>query len=112
LVSGGLELDVGRESAVVELAGPTASFVDVVSWVESNIANKVRRENVVRNNSLYVDITFAIPSTLSSTQLSTIHSRPGILVLINDADWELCGGDSYSIQDNDEITLISTLHGG
>lgn len=38
--------------------------------------------------------------------------RPGILVLINDADWELEGENEYILKDGDEIVLISTLHGG
>jgi len=38
--------------------------------------------------------------------------RPGILVLINDADWELSGELDYQIENKDKITFISTLHGG
>ncbi|KAL0965838.1 hypothetical protein UPYG_G00286390 [Umbra pygmaea] len=38
--------------------------------------------------------------------------RPGILVLINDADWELMGELQYELQDKDNIVFISTLHGG
>ncbi|XP_028173357.1 ubiquitin-related modifier 1 homolog [Ostrinia furnacalis] len=38
--------------------------------------------------------------------------RPGILVLINDADWELYGELDYELQANDTIMFISTLHGG
>ncbi|KAK2872089.1 Ubiquitin- modifier 1 [Arthroderma sp. PD_2] len=38
--------------------------------------------------------------------------RPGILVLINDADWELEGEDAYEIQKGDNILFVSTLHGG
>lgn len=38
--------------------------------------------------------------------------RPGILVLVNDADWELVGQNSYHILDDDKIVFISTLHGG
>lgn len=38
--------------------------------------------------------------------------RPGILVLINDTDWELLGDKDYVIQPNDNILFISTLHGG
>ncbi|MCJ1330689.1 Ubiquitin- modifier 1 [Thelotrema lepadinum] len=38
--------------------------------------------------------------------------RPGILVLINDADWELEGEGSYEIQNGDDILFVSTLHGG
>ncbi|KAL2067880.1 hypothetical protein VTL71DRAFT_15978 [Oculimacula yallundae] len=40
------------------------------------------------------------------------YSRPGILVLINDADWELEGGTTYALQANDNILFVSTLHGG
>ncbi|KAL2106987.1 hypothetical protein VUR80DRAFT_5832 [Thermomyces stellatus] len=40
------------------------------------------------------------------------HIRPGILVLINDADWELEGEESYELQDGDNILFVSTLHGG
>lgn len=38
--------------------------------------------------------------------------RPGILVLINDTDWELCGELDYELQKGDNIVFISTLHGG
>ena len=38
--------------------------------------------------------------------------RAGILVLINDVDWELEGLDKYVIKNGDEVTFISTLHGG
>ncbi|MCJ1405718.1 Ubiquitin- modifier 1 [Xylographa trunciseda] len=38
--------------------------------------------------------------------------RPGILVLINDADWELEGEDDYQLQSKDNILFVSTLHGG
>jgi len=38
--------------------------------------------------------------------------RPGILVLINDADWELEGEEEYEIVNGDNILFVSTLHGG
>jgi ubiquitin related modifier 1 len=40
------------------------------------------------------------------------HSRPGILVLINDADWELEGEEKYELVAGDNILFVSTLHGG
>jgi ubiquitin related modifier 1 len=41
------------------------------------------------------------------------HSvRPGILVLVNDADWEIEGQLDYELQHGDVIAFISTLHGG
>ena len=38
--------------------------------------------------------------------------RPGILVLVNEADWELMGELEYGIEEGDTFTFISTLHGG
>ena len=38
--------------------------------------------------------------------------RPGIIVMINDTDWELEGTGAYEIQSGDVIAFISTLHGG
>ena len=38
--------------------------------------------------------------------------RPGILVLINESDWELNGELDYVLEKGDTIMFISTLHGG
>lgn len=42
----------------------------------------------------------------------TTCRRSGILVLVNDADWELEGEDQYELKRNDNILFVSTLHGG
>ena len=49
---------------------------------------------------------------ITDVSLNTWYSRPGILVLINDADWELEGEEAYEIQSGDNILFVSTLHGG
>lgn len=38
--------------------------------------------------------------------------RPGILVLINDTDWELEDKEEYLLENGDLISFTSTLHGG
>ncbi|CAA7016944.1 unnamed protein product [Microthlaspi erraticum] len=38
--------------------------------------------------------------------------RPGVLVLVNDCDWELSGQLETTIEEKDVIVFISTLHGG
>ena len=38
--------------------------------------------------------------------------KAGILVLINDTDWELEGKEDAVLANNDRVCLISTLHGG
>lgn len=52
------------------------------------------------------------PACLRDCSVWTIHSRPGILVLINDTDWELEDGLEYRLKSGDTIVFISTLHGG
>jgi len=38
--------------------------------------------------------------------------RPGIIVLVNDTDWELLDTVKYQLQGGDSVAFISTLHGG
>ncbi|KYQ92073.1 hypothetical protein DLAC_06911 [Tieghemostelium lacteum] len=62
---------------------------DLIIWMKDNLLTE--RENL-----------FIVDGTV----------RPGILVLINEADWELYGGIGYDVEDGDNIIFISTLHGG
>lgn len=46
-----------------------------------------------------------------------LNLKPGVLLLVNQIDWELLGDTqeerlAHPIQDSDTITLITTLHGG
>uniref|UniRef100_A0A7C9DCV0 Ubiquitin-related modifier 1 homolog n=1 Tax=Opuntia streptacantha TaxID=393608 RepID=A0A7C9DCV0_OPUST len=38
--------------------------------------------------------------------------RPGVLVLVNDCDWELSGQLDTTLEEKDTVVFISTLHGG
>jgi ubiquitin related modifier 1 len=38
--------------------------------------------------------------------------RPGIIVLVNDTDWELLDTTRCHLKDGDTVAFISTLHGG
>lgn len=38
--------------------------------------------------------------------------RPGVLVLVNDCDWELSGQLDTILEEKDVVVFISTLHGG
>ena len=50
--------------------------------------------------------------TEKSTADDSDTVRAGIIVMINDTDWELLDTTEYSVQDGDVISFISTLHGG
>lgn len=38
--------------------------------------------------------------------------RNGVMVLVNDTDWELVGELDYELEPDDNVVFISTLHGG
>lgn len=61
------------------------------------LVEHIRRDMIVEREELFVEGG---------------NVRPGILVLINDSDWELEGELDYVLQSGDHIVLISTLHGG
>lgn len=56
--------------------------------------------------------TMHINIPVAAANPTSVSRRPGILVLINDADWELEGEEAYEIQPRDNILFVSTLHGG
>lgn len=41
-----------------------------------------------------------------------VSVRPGIIVLVNDTDWELLDTTRCLLKDGDTVAFISTLHGG
>ena len=41
-----------------------------------------------------------------------ISIKPGIIVLYNDADWEIYEKEKTKLENNDAVAFISTLHGG
>jgi len=86
--SGGLEtLFGGVKSHSLDITVETVK--DVIVWLKDNLLKE--REDL-----------FFINGTI----------RPGILVLINDSDWQLEGEEQYVVSSGDSITFISTLHGG
>ncbi|XP_014522948.1 ubiquitin-related modifier 1 homolog 2 [Vigna radiata var. radiata] len=62
---------------------------DLLSWVRTNLI-KERPEMFMKGDTV----------------------RPGVLVLVNDCDWELSGQLDTSLEEKDVVVFISTLHGG
>jgi len=87
---GGLELLFSNQkSHKVKIPTKPSDVKCLIHWLRDNLL-KEREELFLENDTV----------------------RPGILVLINDTDWELEGEGDYILQDDDEIVFISTLHGG
>ncbi|KAJ3321317.1 hypothetical protein HDV06_004421 [Boothiomyces sp. JEL0866] len=88
--SGGLELLFDNKKQIkAELPLDIINLKDLIKWTRDNL--------LCERPELF-------------TQGETV--RPGILVLINDSDWELEGELEYQLQEGDTIVFISTLHGG
>lgn len=65
-----------------------------------------RKELFIKDDTVYA------PSSSFDSADADVPRRPGILVLVNEADWELEGQGEYVLENGDEIAFISTLHGG
>ncbi|KAH7068019.1 ubiquitin-related modifier 1 [Paraphoma chrysanthemicola] len=94
--SGGLEILFGNQKKYSlsiparDESGALANIAFLVRYLCENTMKDPRKELFVLDDTV----------------------RPGILVLINEADWELEGEDKYELQTNDHIMFVSTLHGG
>ncbi|KAL0037579.1 hypothetical protein WJX77_003614 [Trebouxia sp. C0004] len=91
--SGGLEILFGNQSStvveVVPKQSPELTLGELLLWLRDNL--------LTERPELFL-------------QGSTV--RPGILVLVNDVDWELSGMSDTILEDGDTVVFISTLHGG
>uniref|UniRef100_A0A0A0KCT7 Ubiquitin-related modifier 1 homolog n=1 Tax=Cucumis sativus TaxID=3659 RepID=A0A0A0KCT7_CUCSA len=92
--SGGLELlcnSVKIHNVSIDPENGVGKFImkDLLSWVRSNLI-KERPEMFMKGDTV----------------------RPGVLVLVNDCDWELSGQLDTTLEEKDVVVFISTLHGG
>ncbi|KAF1927527.1 ubiquitin related modifier 1 [Didymella exigua CBS 183.55] len=94
--SGGLELlfDNQKKYTLSLPSNDESGAPSNVAFLVRHLCNKVMKD--ARKDMFVLDDTV----------------RPGILVLINEADWELEGEDQYELQKDDHIMFVSTLHGG
>ncbi|KYN13206.1 PREDICTED: ubiquitin-related modifier 1 [Trachymyrmex cornetzi] len=87
---GGAELLFdGKKRHEVDLPGEEWTLKRLLSWLRDNLLTE-RSELFMQGDTV----------------------RPGILVLVNDADWELLGEGDYKLCPRDKVLFISTLHGG
>ncbi|XP_022145475.1 ubiquitin-related modifier 1 homolog 2 isoform X1 [Momordica charantia] len=92
--SGGLELlcnsvKIHNVSIDPENGAGKLIMKDLLSWVRTNLI-KERPEMFMKGDTV----------------------RPGVLVLVNDCDWELSGQLDTPLEEKDVVVFISTLHGG
>ncbi|CAK5070429.1 unnamed protein product [Meloidogyne enterolobii] len=90
--SGGLEVIFdGKKECKIELSTTKLTIKGLLEWMEQNmLKNNERKDMLIQRNTV----------------------RPGVLVLVNQTDWEIIGGMNADLNDGDTVTFISTLHGG
>ncbi|KAL8059732.1 hypothetical protein ABFX02_03G105900 [Erythranthe guttata] len=91
---GGLELlcdsvKIHKVTVDLEAEDTKLTMKQLLSWVRTNLI-KERPEMFMKGDTV----------------------RPGVLVLVNDCDWELSGQLETMLEDKDVVVFISTLHGG
>lgn len=89
---GGLELLFGNQKSYevdMPADGSPLTVRQLLPWARDNLL-KDRPELFMKGDSV----------------------RPGILVLVNDCDWELSGMLDSELRTGDTVVFISTLHGG
>lgn len=85
---------------------PNIAFL--LQYLVQNVMKDQRKELFILEGNVYVPRNLVACGNLADQS----SRRPGILVLINDADWELEGEETYELQPGDNIVFVSTLHGG
>ncbi|KAJ1610696.1 hypothetical protein OIY81_506 [Cryptosporidium canis] len=90
--SGGLEVLTGeKQIAEVDLSTlESRSMKHLILYVKENII-QFRKDHFMETGT---------------------KIKPGIIVLVNNCDWEILGGEDYVLSDGDQVTFIMTLHGG
>eukprot|EP01102_Stenamoeba_stenopodia_P012926 TRINITY_DN4125_c0_g1_i1.p1 TRINITY_DN4125_c0_g1~~TRINITY_DN4125_c0_g1_i1.p1 ORF type:complete len:112 (-),score=18.61 TRINITY_DN4125_c0_g1_i1:103-390(-) len=89
-LSGGLELLFDKiKMHDIELKEDQVNISQLLVWMKNNLL-KERPELFLTDESV----------------------RPGILVLINETDWDILERDQTVLHPGDVVSFISTLHGG
>ncbi len=70
---------------------------DQIQWTLEKLIDELKKNHLKEKEEMFV-------------QGSSV--RPGIIVLVNDTDWELLETTRYKLEAGDSVAFISTLHGG
>ena len=84
----------GKKKIEIELPTEDAK---PAQWTMEKLIDELKRKHLKEKEEMFVQ---------------GVSVRPGIIVLINDTDWELLETTRYQIEAGDSVAFISTLHGG
>lgn len=103
--TGGLELIFSnvrkhKISLPVGLSGPPTCGNLIAHLAKSALADHPQRN------------MFVLDEDYQGGKAASTTVRPGILVIVNEADWALDGEEDCVLEEGDEVVFVSTLHGG
>lgn len=104
---------MGVTSLGVEFSGGAESLFDMQKKFDIQVPNE-SGPLLVSDLVRYINVNL-IPDKSRSHLLVDKDGegvRPGILVLVNEVDWDLLQGPKTILEDGDVVSFISTLHGG
>lgn len=116
---GGLESYLANKQknyVSLEIDSNEVTFENLIAYVRNHIVverKDVFSDVVISNGDhkrcrIYIDGIEHTPFNLNGKA----KIKAGIIVLVNECDWEVLNTYAYKIKDSDSICFLSTLHGG
>ncbi|SBT35676.1 ubiquitin-related modifier 1, putative (URM1) [Plasmodium ovale wallikeri] len=115
---GGLESyleDKSKNYVSFEIESDEFNFENLIAYIRNNI--------IVERKDVFSDYVIGDSTKLCKVLIDDIEHanynlndkakiKPGIIVLVNEYDWEILDTYAYKIKNGDKICFLSTLHGG
>ncbi|SCM00492.1 ubiquitin-related modifier 1, putative [Plasmodium chabaudi chabaudi] len=115
---GGLESyleDISKNYVTLEIDSKEFNFENLIAFIRDNIIQKkfvFSEHDIVSGDEKLCKVLVDNKEYSNYNLKDKAKIKPGIIVLVNEYDWEILGTYSYQIKNDDKICFLSTLHGG
>ncbi|KAI4838500.1 ubiquitin-related modifier 1 [Plasmodium brasilianum] len=115
---GGLESYLENKSKNVvslEIESDEFNFENLIAYIRNNIIverKDVFSDFVISDNAKFCKVMVDDREYSNYNLNDKAKIKPGVIVLVNEYDWEILDTYSYKIKNDDKICFLSTLHGG
>ncbi|ETB57550.1 hypothetical protein YYC_04417 [Plasmodium yoelii 17X] len=114
---GGLESyleDKSKNYVTLEIDSKELNFENLIAFIRDNIIEKkfvFSDYDIVSADEKLCKVLVDNKEYSNYNLKDKAKIKPGIIVLVNEYDWEILGTYSYQIKNDDKICFLSTLHG-
>ncbi|KJP90272.1 hypothetical protein AK88_00120 [Plasmodium fragile] len=115
---GGLESyleDKSKNVVTLEIESNKFSFENLIAYIRNHILvdrKDVFADHVICDGTEFCQVMVDNVERKNYNLSEKAKIKPGIIVLINEYDWEIMQMYEYQIKDGDKLCFLSTLHGG